>query len=322
MIYNLDKCDKMIALVGYASSSFLLKILEMYPDLNLELYIGMAKEGINESDHTHYKSLSQHFNVKVYYQIRPINEKQHTHLKAYTFFSKDKAETYVGSANFSENGFIYNRELLTKIDDDFESERVAQREASILCTDPAVDNNIKFYVNKKDRKDSEQDSLISGSLMMTEEENNQNTQEKVKSKISLKDFYHRQNIIYLDTFEVTIAFNRKFNSAWFRRGINEKLHGNRSYLGHSPQDKLHNLFPEDKILKFFTDDGLELTAEMSGPYNRYLYLVKEDWYDYIVNRIGIHYGVPIANEDLQLIGQDKLKFTRLNEDEYFMEIKE
>ena len=82
--------------------------------MNINLYIGMSQEGIITENHNKYiQIMNKHDRVNVYYQV--IGEL--THIKLYSFSKEEVFKNFMGSVNFTENGFIYNNELLCEFND-------------------------------------------------------------------------------------------------------------------------------------------------------------------------------------------------------------
>src|SRR5699024_9049402 len=108
---NLNRYSKLKILSGYASSSLLEHIINEYPNLWIELNIGMAREGITKNEHAKFKKLSSNY-VKVYYNT----SNKYNHMKIYEFTNTEEKVYYTGSANFSDNGFIENEEILVQVD--------------------------------------------------------------------------------------------------------------------------------------------------------------------------------------------------------------
>lgn len=97
---------------GYASPEFLLFILNKFPEISIDLTIGMiSSDKIFEKDHSRFVDL-----VSFYPQltINYVVSKQPNHSKIYHWYHSDHNETttFIGSANFSANGFLLNKETM------------------------------------------------------------------------------------------------------------------------------------------------------------------------------------------------------------------
>src|SRR5688572_29826878 len=106
---------KLRILSGYASSAFLYHILDTYPDIEIELIIGMSrKDGIKLWDHERYQQIvNENPQISISYKtsLPPV------HTKIYHWYKEglfQDSMTFVGSANFSWNGFRDQGELLVE----------------------------------------------------------------------------------------------------------------------------------------------------------------------------------------------------------------
>lgn len=100
---NAEDAEKLIGITGFISSRFLIKQLKKYPKLSIRLYVGMTVFGIIESEHLELVDLADKYQDRLtifYKKDFPAN-----HMKIYEFRKKNDSRTYIGSANFSANGF-------------------------------------------------------------------------------------------------------------------------------------------------------------------------------------------------------------------------
>ena len=102
---NADEFDCLRVITGYSSGDFIKKVLSDFPNLNIELYLGMARQGVSIRDHDYYQSITQKGVVKVCY----VTDKPMIHQKVMEFYNSRDRIGYVGSANFSFNGFFEQR---------------------------------------------------------------------------------------------------------------------------------------------------------------------------------------------------------------------
>ena len=142
--------DKLSIISGYASASFLERIIEEFPDLKIELFIGMSQEGVLKANHKQYlRIMSINKNVNIYYQYKAAL----THIKAYVFSNYEETKSFVGSANFTENGFIFNNELLCETNESLNELFNDQKEKSKLCNDNSINEYLQFVDNRNLRED-------------------------------------------------------------------------------------------------------------------------------------------------------------------------
>ena len=130
---------KLNIITGYASSSFLFYILSRYPEIEINLIIGMAKkEGINKWDHEKYVQISNdNPKVKIYY--RTSTPGVHTKMYYWENGLSGSSITFIGSANFSWNGFRDQIELLVEANHYNHDEVFSIPQSNLInCNDPNV----------------------------------------------------------------------------------------------------------------------------------------------------------------------------------------
>lgn len=144
-------------LSAYSSAAFLYYIVDRYPGIHIELIIGMAgKDGILKADHENFIEIvktNPNISVKYHKSLPAI------HTKIYQWVDMDMfndSVTYIGSANFSWNGFRDQIELLAQSNYS-NIEEVFNTIDVISCTDSNVGDYITFYedvsfkLNKKNK---------------------------------------------------------------------------------------------------------------------------------------------------------------------------
>lgn len=132
---NAAKYDCLRVITGYSSASFVEKVLTDFPNLDLTIYIGMARQGIAKEDHNLYCQLVNEGKAKIYYHVQSPD----THQKILEFCSeKNNHVSFVGSANFSENGFGQQREAMATVEDDLSPIFVNEASMCLPCIDPKV----------------------------------------------------------------------------------------------------------------------------------------------------------------------------------------
>ena len=109
MLFNNDLYKKIICkeasrfnylriISGYGSADFLRRVNRDFPELQIDLFIGMYKEGFSINSHKKFiEIMTEYPDVQVYYQY----EGKSTHIKLIEFSDKMKRSTYVGSDNFT-----------------------------------------------------------------------------------------------------------------------------------------------------------------------------------------------------------------------------
>ena len=74
-----------------------------FPNLKIEMHVGMALQGISQRDHDLYRKISDNGAGEIYY----VDKLPMVHQKILEFYDGQEAQNidYVGSANFSYSGF-------------------------------------------------------------------------------------------------------------------------------------------------------------------------------------------------------------------------
>lgn len=135
ILENSSSIRMLRVITGYSSGSFIERVLNDCPNVSIELYIGMALQGISKIDHLRYINLSKQNNVKIFY----VHKLPNVHQKIIEITGENrKKTTYVGSANFSENGFEKQSEILTTIAEDLEDVFKVVRQQCLSCVDKEV----------------------------------------------------------------------------------------------------------------------------------------------------------------------------------------
>lgn len=300
---------------GYASPSFLERVLKDFPKLKISLYIGMTDEGISFNNHFKFREIQMRTDTLIFYQSNKLNGLSPTHIKVYEFSNRKTNKVFVGSANFTENGFVNNRELLVEISDSLDKLFDEQQQNSVSC----LDENITDYINFTKEKNNE--ISIENPIEEIHIGDTNLVISKLKTGRSKALNYFGGNIDYryLQYFSLSIALNSSTNNRWKISGINGVLDEKESVLMHSLDGYMYDLFEENAKITIYTDDGKVLNAQLIGKYNKELTLIGEDtWYDYIIDRLGIDHGIPLSNENLSQIRCSNLEFERIGELEYLM----
>lgn len=138
---NASDFNSLRVITGYSSESFIRKVTDDFLKLKIELYVGMALQGIYRKDHEFYKAETEKGRVRVHYVIgKPM-----IHQKVLEFRNEGNDRCgYIGSANFSVGGFLEQREIMVLADNSLDSLFRYAEENSVLCTDKVVDEVIPF----------------------------------------------------------------------------------------------------------------------------------------------------------------------------------
>ncbi|MBG9982134.1 NgoFVII family restriction endonuclease [Aerococcaceae bacterium DSM 111020] len=323
---NARKYSHLRIISGYASANFLEKVMTDFPHLNIKLYLGMTHQPISQFDHDRYLIQSSKQNLRIYYQVVNNAELRPTHMKIYQFYNETDYIGYVGSANFSENGFFFNREILTPTSVSLDELFSIQHSISRPCSAPDIQEYINFINEENQSFIIHQDAEKYESIPSLEEiSTNQIDSQNKKRSLSVKSpiFWAKRprDPKYLKSFDLQIAQNASTNVRWDKIGINGSLHNGKSVLITSPQGKLNSLFDEVTSFKIYSDDGYIFESKLTGKWKDSLLLLNDTWYDYITRRFDISTGLPLSNEFMKTLGYEYLQFTRIGKNEYGFIIK-
>lgn len=302
---------------GYASADFLIKVKQEFPQLKIDLFIGMSQEGISINTHKKFKEIMIEFSdVQVYYQF----EEKNTHIKLIEFSNKVSKVTYVGSANFTENGFFNNQELMVPIGDYTESLFEEQKRKSLLCNVDNIARYINFFEEESNLSKSE--LIKNQKFVKTIESMNMEIKEiQQKQKRYLSDIQKiRSNINYdyYKKFSIEIILNEENDRRWRETGINRIFKGEIPSLFETNKNPFFKLFPEEQIFSIFADDGNMYQAQLTGMNKKDLILLNGNFYEYVQKKIGLNEYRVISRQCLESFGVTKINFERLSESEYYM----
>lgn len=310
---------------GYASAAFLSRIMNDFPNLKIELFLGMTSQGLPINDHLEFQHCMQSKNINVYYQIKG----KPNHMKILEFSNMEDKKTFIGSANFSENGFFHHKEVLVevKVNSSFDVLFEDQLNDSILCTDDRVNDLIIFHGNTLEEETfkSNQGELNSEDIEITYSMNaaydtilrdgNNTRYFKKRRWEKLRD---RMNSNFYNIFEVTVVLPKDSNIFWDRTGINAWVEGKKPVLEQTPKQLFSKVFPDDQEFHIYTDDNKILKAKLAGKFNGELHILNINLFEYVRMRIGLTEKRPICYNDLESSGYTTMYFTRINKYEYFM----
>lgn len=303
---------------GYSSSGFLKRVLQQFPHLSLDLFLGMTYQGISKEDHEQYKKIvKENPKVNIFYQIT----NKPTHMKIYSFYSSinNKTTNFIGSANFSENGFLVQREILTNVADNLENLFLEQSKYSKSCLDKDIEKYVPF-LNNEFYTDSEQ--LMTSTNIASSSENDdlliKENKESFNNKTYIKNLETvrmRTNLNFYDTFKVEIVLDGKRDKHWASKGINACFEEKEPVLIGRNFPKL---FPVNKKFKIYTTDGEEWDAVLTGRFDGHISVLNVNLYNYVRKCIGLKEIRPISYNDLLEVGKTEFHFERINEIEYIM----
>jgi hypothetical protein len=301
---------KLFVLSGYASPAFLHHVLNKYPDIQIRLIIGMAKkDGIPRWSNNEYKRLTKDTNrVKIYY----YNGKPAIHSKLYHWFEKNSlgnnSITFVGSSNFSWNGFRDQGELMVQADYNNIYNIIKTSFSSIIeCVSPLVEDGIKLH-----------DFITKPKVIGNDQIKIDFVQEK-----SVQIGTNIEELQYID-LPLYIKGNKIHEKSGLNWGQRPGREPNQAYIPVSTQVHKNSpdFFPELKEeFIIITDDGEEIICVMAQQNRKAIHSSRNNSIlgIYFRNRIGVSLGNKVDIEDLQNYGRDFVRIYKLDTETYYMD---
>ncbi|MER2155799.1 MAG: phospholipase D family protein [Solibacillus sp.] len=306
-LYN----KRLKVLSGYASAGFLERVVTQFPYLEVELYIGMAKQGITFKDHLKFTDLCRNNPlIKVYYQIYEPNN----HMKIYQFENSTETLKFIGSANFSENGFIKQREILVGVLDNFQYIFDEQLEVSLSCIDENILDYIPLTLEEEIEKSESEKGDIRHNSITTYKIGNNPPSDFIKNKSFLKT---KIDPTMYEKFDVLIVQPAENNPRWASSTINARFINRESYIRQNNTWNFQNVFPSDKEFKIYFESKC-ITCYLNGAFGAYLYFKDFDLYEYLYTKLSLEEERAISFEDLAINSIERLYFIRINETTYIM----
>ncbi|SEM35851.1 NgoFVII restriction endonuclease [Mesobacillus persicus] len=301
---------KLRILSGYASSAFLYHILDTYPDIEIDLIIGMSKrDGINRWDHERYRQV-MHENPRIQISYKTTHPPVHT--KIYHWYNdarQDDTLTFVGSANFSWGGFRDQKELLVVANHD-NIDEVFDLPDVISCTDPDVDQHINFH-NIHYRRQTQ--TIVANPTNRTRTE-----PAHVAQPMNL------QNLEYID-LSLLINENRIHEKAGLNWGQRPGREPNQAYIPvPTPFTMRENptFFPPlEQTFTMLTDDGEQLMCVMAQANRKAIHTSESNSImgRYFRNRLGVALGARVDVQDLLNYGRTSVRIYKMDDETYFMD---
>lgn len=311
IIKGCENATELKVCTGYSSSEFVKKVLDDCPTLKIELFLGMTVYGISSKNHDGFIKLIENYKerIKVWYQIT----EPPTHTKSYTFFKNEvEIQSYIGSANFTKNGFIKWNEMLISSELSLNDFYEAQKCLSMLANNEEIEKYIFLY---------EEDEISTNFIEEEEEQfiyvvdkDNQDSVSKyvdtdiLSKKNNFTDFRYRRRLTIIP---------EKF-PLWKRKGINASLNGGRSTLLQTATFQFDTIFPLDKKIRILTKDGNSFVAYVDSSPSILEIEFTPSLHTYISKRIGHCPSSYLTREILVDKKMNDVRFLKIEEDLYEM----
>ncbi|WP_461202528.1 phospholipase D family protein [Enterococcus sp. N342-3-1-2] len=309
IIKNAKLSNKLRIISGYGSAKFAKKVMNDFPHLSIDLFLGMSLQGISKENHSEFIALmTLNDKFQVFYQI----ENPVTHIKLYQFLNDDKViATFCGSANFTSHGFIEWHEMLTITEENVSGLIENQQNISLLANNSFIEDYILFY-------DENILNIDANTVNSFETDNsiikNIETRTQTKKITNNKLFWSRLNRSSLEEIKIPILYE---NSKLYAP-VNAKFFNSIGYLMQPNGVSFEKFFPIGESLQFLTDDGIVLQGEVPIGKSRRLYFHREI-YDYIFSRLNISENKPLVWEQLLNYGRTDIVVYKEDNKHYLLD---
>lgn len=310
---NLPRTSELNIISGYASPQILYKTIKKYPNIRMNLFIGMALEGISYDDHKMYIALTKLCpTLKIYYKVNyPLN-----HIKLYSFFMNDNStKNYIGSANFSEAGLLHNEELIIESSDNFQKLFKKIELKSLPINHEDIKKYITFYDKDNnlidiDEEDTEELSETSKVLDPSEENKNAPYTPPRKRLIRRFKYAHQADLKIPIILQENIQPNNRGINAWMRQQI--------PYLEQSTNYIFSRYFPLDTEFDIITDLEESLKGKINSVNDNRM-MISPNIYEYLRRRLNLYEHREITIGDLVKYGTEEIWVEKLKDKQYFFD---
>lgn len=289
---------KLKILSGYSSPTFVHHILYSLESVEIELIIGMIKhDPITIWEHKEYVKMAdstKRLNVKYYTGDKPIHSKL-------IYWEKDgflnKPLAFVGSANFTRNGYINYQETMARAEPG-EALKAFPVDHLLDFRTPSIEEviNFDYQVGHTTRIDT---SAVANVV--------RNSKPSVDLLLTTADNPRK--------IQTTAGLN------WGQRPGREP---NQAYI--PVPKKIHNVnpnfFPETKVeFTLITDDGESFVCVMAQDNNKAIETCHDNSIlgKYFRNRLGVPLGEFVTIEHLDNYGRNYVTMYKINDETYFMD---
>lgn len=284
-------------ITGFASAAFVHHVLYSFDDLHIEIILGMAKaQPITIWDHNEYIKLINDTNrLEVYYYIGypPIHSK--AILWGRTLTAGEIA--FIGSANFSWNGFKDYQEIMTPTDSDNVRIIFPQKSDLISCTDPAVFKRITVSYQRDQSSNKINTSAVGAAI-------------KGRPFVVLSLISERSGEVPL-----------RSGLNWGQRPGREL---NQAYIAIPKKIHYENpgFFPErGEEFTIITDDGESIICVVAQDNDKAIESSQDNSIlgKYFRKRLSLPLGALVRTQDLDNYGRRSISIHKIDNETYFMD---
>lgn len=297
-------CDTLCIVSGFATPSMVAHHLEAVKetykieDTNIKLIIGMTPNGISRLHHENFIKLVNEKGGS--FECAYINSNSFPiHTKLYTWLKNDEPmQAFLATANYTLTGF-----------------KRPQDEIACVCNPVEA---YEYYISK-----------IDNSIYCTCDEAHTMTVEPLKQqRISMRQSENQEDISMADipnSVKLPL-YSVRDNRVPAHSGLNWGQRGNRepnqAYIG-IPSRIAHSGFfpPRGEQFSVLTEDGFPFICVVAQDGDKAIHTPNNnsELGEYFRNKLGVPLGAPVSLEDLDRYGNRYVTFTKIDEEEYYME---
>ncbi|MCL2284428.1 MAG: NgoFVII family restriction endonuclease [Fibromonadales bacterium] len=304
-----EGADTLKIISGYASPTMALchldDLSEKHLDAHISLFVGMcSSNGLSSSDHIGFKSIvtSDVASFKNRFSCSYIYKTPSVHSKLYVWYKdKELYKAFIGSANYTQNAFRYQRELLAEIKDDHILEYYQALEAdSIFCELPEVENLIRIHNDRNYYR--------------------RQIYENEKSDIAMKN----SNIKHIKVSLLSSKTGEIPNRGGLNWGQRPGREQNQAYIQLPPDVYNSDFFPKaPQWFTIVTDDDKSFFCRRAEKdvQGQTIHTPQNNSYlgEYFRGRLGLANGAFITRQDLEHYGRTDVVFYKIDDENYYMD---
>ncbi len=296
--------DTLCIVSGFATPSMVAHHLEAVKktydieDTNIKLIIGMTPNGISRPHHENFIKLVNEKGGS--FECSYINSNSFPiHTKLYTWLKNDKPmQAFLATANYTLTGF-----------------KRPQDEVACVCNPTEA---YEYYASK-----------IDNSIYCTCDEAHTMTVEPLRQqRINLRQSENQEDISVVDTSNSVRLplYSVRDNRVPAHSGLNWGQRGNRepnqAYIGIPSSIARSGFFPpRGEQFSVLTEDGFPFICVVAQDGDKAIHTPNNnsELGEYFRNKLGVPLGAPVSLEDLDRYGNRYVTFTKIDEEEYYME---
>ncbi|MBQ6027093.1 MAG: NgoFVII family restriction endonuclease [Alphaproteobacteria bacterium] len=305
------ECDELRIVSGFSTPAMvvhnLTEVEEQFakPDLKIQLIIGMTPtiSGISKTHHKNFTKLVANRPNFVCSYIK--SDASPIHTKLYTWLRNGVPQkAFLASANYTINAFKKEQdEIATECDPvqalEYFNSKVP---LSLYCTCDEAEEMVREDVLRqrvartRENSDEEQQVLV------------ENSGVEGQDTVSLPLFVVRENRIHTHS-----GLN------WGQR---DRRNPNQAYIPIPAKIGRSGFFPpRGQPFAVLTSDGFPFVCVVAQGGDKAIHTTNNnsEFGEYFRRRLGVPLGAPITLDDLDRFGNRYVKFTKINEEEYYME---